>query len=74
MVLRGENMIITNDMEKYKLNNYSNKNNKISREIKKGKLFKIITGLYEMCIRGSFLLDLVCDLRFVLYYKRYCNI
>lgn len=40
-------MIITNDMAKYKLNNYSNKNNKISREIKKGKLFKIITGLYE---------------------------
>ena len=47
MVLRGENMIITYDMAKYKLNNYSNKNNKISREIKKGKLFKIITGLYE---------------------------
>ena len=47
MVLRGENVIITNDMAKYKLNNYSNKNNKISREIKKGKLFKIITGLYE---------------------------
>ena len=40
-------MIITNDMAKYNLNNYSNKNNKISREIKKGKLFKIITGLYE---------------------------
>ena len=47
MVLKGENVIITNDMAKYKLNNYSNKNNKISREIKKGKLFKIITGLYE---------------------------
>ena len=40
-------MIITNDIAKYNLNNYSNKNNKISREIKKGKLFKIITGLYE---------------------------
>ena len=40
-------MIITKDMSKYNLNNYSNKNNKISREIKKGKLFKIITGLYE---------------------------
>ena len=40
-------MIITNGMAKYNLNNYSNKNNKISREIKKGKLFKIITGLYE---------------------------
>jgi predicted transcriptional regulator of viral defense system len=47
MVLRGENMIITNSMAKNKLNNYSNKNNKISRDIKEGKLFKIITGLYE---------------------------
>ena len=40
-------MIITNGMAKYNLNNYSNKNNKISREIRKGKLFKIMTGLYE---------------------------
>jgi len=40
-------MIITNDMAKNNLNNYSNKNNKISRDIKDGKLFRVITGLYE---------------------------
>jgi len=44
MVLRGENMIITNDMAKSRLNNYVNKNNKISRDIRDGKLFKIVTG------------------------------
>jgi len=47
MVLRGENMIITNKLAKFNLINYSNKNSKISRDIKEGKLFKIITGLYE---------------------------
>ena len=47
MVLRGENMIITNAMAKENYNIYSNKNNKISRDIKNKKLFKIITGLYE---------------------------
>ena len=40
-------MIITNKLAKFNLINYSNKNNKISRDIKSGKLFKIITGLYE---------------------------
>lgn len=40
-------MIITNDMAKNNLKDYSNKNNKISRDIRDGKLFKIITGLYE---------------------------
>ena len=40
-------MIITNDIAKIKLNNYSNKNNKISRDIHNGKLFRITTGLYE---------------------------
>ncbi len=40
-------MIITNEIAKENLNEYSNKNNKISRDIKDGKLFKIITGLYE---------------------------
>lgn len=40
-------MIITNNFAKYKLIEYSNKNNKISRDIRDGKLFKIITGLYE---------------------------
>ena len=47
MVLRGENMIITNKLAKFNLMDYSNKNNKISRDIKDGKLFKIINGLYE---------------------------
>lgn len=40
-------MIITNDIAKSNLIDYSNKNNKISRDIRDGKLFKIITGLYE---------------------------
>ena len=40
-------MLITNDMAKADLIKYSNKNNKISRDIKSGKLFKIIRGLYE---------------------------
>jgi len=40
-------MIITNKLAKFNLIDYSNKNNKISRDIKDGKLFKIITGLYE---------------------------
>lgn len=40
-------MIITNRIVKHNLVNYSNKNNKISRDIRDGKLFKIITGLYE---------------------------
>ena len=40
-------MIITNNMVKNNLSNYSNKNNKISRDIRDGKLFKIINGLYE---------------------------
>ena len=40
-------MIITNSMVKNNLNNYANKNNKISRDIKYGKLFKRVTWLYE---------------------------
>lgn len=40
-------MIISNMIAKSNLNNYSNKNNKISRDIKNGKLHKIVTGLYE---------------------------
>ena len=40
-------MIITNNIAKENLNNYSNKNNKISRDIKDGKIIKIKTGLYE---------------------------
>lgn len=40
-------MVITNSVAKHNLKGYSNKNNKISRDIRDGKLFKIITGLYE---------------------------
>lgn len=40
-------MIITNNIIKKELENYSNKNNKISRNIKNGKLIKIKNGLYE---------------------------
>lgn len=47
MVFRGENVIITNNIAKSNLKEYTNKNNKISRDIRDGKLFKITTGLYE---------------------------
>lgn len=47
MIKRGENMILTNNMIKENLKEYSNPNTKICREIKKGKLIKIINGLYE---------------------------
>ena len=40
-------MVITNNIAKQNLIEYSNKNNKISRDIRDGKLFKVITGLYE---------------------------
>ena len=40
-------MIITNDIFKEKIANYANKNTKLSREVKAGKIFKIINGLYE---------------------------
>ena len=40
-------MILTNNMIKENLKEYSNKNTKICREIKKGKIIKIINGLYE---------------------------
>ena len=40
-------MIITNEMMKSQLAEYSNKNNKISREMAKGRLIKIKNGLYE---------------------------
>lgn len=40
-------MVITNSIMKQNLDSYSNKNNKISRNIRDKKLFKIINGLYE---------------------------
>lgn len=47
MIESGENMIITSKIIKSKFVNYSNKYTKLSREIKKGKYFRIINGLYE---------------------------
>ena len=47
MVFRGENVIITTDVVKATLSDYANKNNKISRDIRDGKLHKIVNGLYE---------------------------
>ena len=47
MIKRGENVIITNNIFKEKLQNCSNKDTKLSREVKAGRLFKIINGLYE---------------------------
>ena len=40
-------MILTHEILKNSLHDYSNKNNKISRDIRDEKLFKIVTGLYE---------------------------
>ncbi len=40
-------MLITNNIFKENLPNYSNKNTKLSREVKAGRLFKVINGLYE---------------------------
>lgn len=40
-------MILTNDIVKLNLKEYSNKNAKICREVKNGNLIKIINGLYE---------------------------
>lgn len=40
-------MIITTSIAKNNLNNYVNKNGKISRDVKNKKLFKIVKGLYE---------------------------
>lgn len=47
MIKRGENMIITSDIAKSGFEDFSNKDTKLSREVKTGKLFKIINGLYE---------------------------
>ena len=47
MIKRGENMIITSDIVKKTFDKYSNKNTKFYREVRDGKLFKIVNGLYE---------------------------
>lgn len=40
-------MILTNDIIKTNLKEYSNKNTKICRDVKNGNLIKIVNGLYE---------------------------
>jgi len=40
-------MVITSEIAKQNYSNYSNKNTKLSRDIKNGNLYKIINGLYE---------------------------
>lgn len=47
MIKKGENMLITNKVLKENMQNYSNKDTKLSRKVKAGKIFKIINGLYE---------------------------
>lgn len=47
MIKRGEKVIITNNMVKHYLTEYSNKDTKLSRDVRDGKLIKIINGLYE---------------------------
>ena len=47
MVLRGENMVFSYNVAKNNFKEYSNINNKISREIRDGNLYKIVNGLYE---------------------------
>ena len=40
-------MLITNNMLKNSLKDYSNINNKICREVKDKKLYRIVNGLYD---------------------------
>ena len=40
-------MIITNNIAKNNLGKYSNKDTKLSRDVRDGKLIKIVNGLYE---------------------------
>ena len=40
-------MLKSNDIIKNELSNYSNKDTKLTREVNKGNLIKIVNGLYE---------------------------
>ena len=40
-------MLKTNDITKNELSNYSNKDTKLTREVNKGNLIKIVNDLYE---------------------------
>lgn len=48
MIKRGENMIITNDIAKENFKEYSNKNTKLAREVRDGKL--LMTHLLQQII------------------------
>ena len=45
MIKRGDNMVLTNDIIKLNLQEYSNKNTKICHEVKNGNLIKIISAI-----------------------------
>ena len=47
MIKKGENMILFTEIVKNKYKNYLNKDTKLSRDVRDGKLFRIINGLYE---------------------------
>ena len=47
MIKRGANMLKTNDIIKNELSNYSNKDTKLTREVNKENLIRIVNGLYE---------------------------
>ena len=47
MIKSGENMLKINDIIKNELSNYSNKDTKLTREVNKGNLIKIVNGFYE---------------------------
>jgi predicted transcriptional regulator of viral defense system len=75
MIKRGENMILTNDIIKSNLTEYSNKNTKICRDVKNGNLIKIINGLYETdssvngyLLAGSIYGPSYLSFEFALYY------
>jgi predicted transcriptional regulator of viral defense system len=68
-------MILTNDIIKSNLTEYSNKNTKICRDVKNGNLIKIINGLYETdssvngyLLAGSIYGPSYLSFEFALYY------
>lgn len=53
MIKKGENMLVTSGMIKRQYKTYSNKDTKLSRDVKMGKLIKIKNGLYETDAKTS---------------------
>lgn len=56
-------MIITSDIVKKYLTEYSNKNTKLSRDVRDGKLIKIINGYMKLTqiLRDIYLLEVSTD-------------